>query len=293
MSRAPAVVANPAKLTDPERTRADVTTALHEVGMARPHWFETTEDDPGTGQARAAAEAGADVVLALGGDGTVRACAAGLAGGDVPLALLPAGTGNLLARNLGLPTGLVDAVRVAATGRRIVMDLVDLDGELYTVMGGCGFDAAMFQATSERWKGAAGWAAYAWAALSTARRSEPVGLRLDVDGERHELVAAGVVVANVGRLTGGLQLVPHARPDDGLLHVAVLMPHSLGRWLGLGARMLLRRPPDGKHLRTFRGCDVRLEWDVPQPTEIDGELVHDRRTATFRIRPRALTVCVA
>ncbi len=73
------------------------------AGWAEPLWLGTTVDDPGAGMCAEAAEEKADLVIVCGGDGTVRVCAQALAGTDTPLALLPSGTGNLLARNLGIP----------------------------------------------------------------------------------------------------------------------------------------------------------------------------------------------
>ena len=96
-----AVVANPTKLSDAD---ADLVRArLTEAGYPEPLWLETTAEDPGRAMTAEAVEAGVDLVLAAGGDGTIRMVAAGLAGTDVAMAILPAGTGNLLARNLDLP----------------------------------------------------------------------------------------------------------------------------------------------------------------------------------------------
>ena len=72
-------------------------------GWEPPLWLETTQDDPGVGMCEKAVADGCDVVFVCGGDGTVMAAVTAMAGGDVPLAILPAGTGNLLARNLDLP----------------------------------------------------------------------------------------------------------------------------------------------------------------------------------------------
>ena len=100
----------------------------HDAGQSTPQVVTTTADSPGTEQARAAVASGADVVLAWGGDGTVRAVADGLAGTSTALGILPAGTGNLLARNLGIPLDLDDAGAVAFGGaaRRIDVDLAFL-----------------------------------------------------------------------------------------------------------------------------------------------------------------------
>ena len=86
-------------------------------GWSEPLWLETTPEDTGRGQAEAAVAQHVDVVLASGGDGTVTACAEGVAGSGVPLAVLLAGTGNLLARNLGLPLAQDQALGSRWTAR--------------------------------------------------------------------------------------------------------------------------------------------------------------------------------
>src|SRR5699024_4436090 len=98
-----AFVVNPLKVADAAALRRRTAEIAADFGLPEPLWFETTPDDPGAGQTRAAVAAGASVVVAAGGDGTVRTVAEVLAGTRVPMALLPLGTGNLLARNLDLP----------------------------------------------------------------------------------------------------------------------------------------------------------------------------------------------
>jgi hypothetical protein len=110
------VVANPTKVEP--GTREAMAALCAELGWAEPLWLETTVEDPGIGQAKEAVAAGADVVLAAGGDGTVRSVAESLAGTGVALGLLPAGTGNLLARTLGTPLDLEGARPRRAHRRR-------------------------------------------------------------------------------------------------------------------------------------------------------------------------------
>ena len=118
-----AFVANPSK-PDVEMLRKEILAAVADGRMPEMLWLETTVAEPGVTQARQAVAAGADVVVAIGGDGTVRAVAAGLVGTGVPMGLLPLGTGNLLARNLDLPIGnLLGALEIALTGMDKTIDV--------------------------------------------------------------------------------------------------------------------------------------------------------------------------
>ncbi|HEX2807821.1 MAG TPA: acylglycerol kinase family protein, partial [Kineosporiaceae bacterium] len=130
----PAVVANPTKMADIDGELAWLSRRCKELGWQRPLWYETRPDEPGVTSAREAVGAGAVAVLAYGGDGTVRAVATALERTGVCLGIVPAGTGNLLARNLGIPvTDLELAVDVALTGRQRSIDIgvieIDVSGE--------------------------------------------------------------------------------------------------------------------------------------------------------------------
>jgi YegS/Rv2252/BmrU family lipid kinase len=286
----PAIVRNPTKVDDPRRAAMEVEAAFAEHGLPAPRWYETTLDDPGQDQTRAAVEDGADVVIAQGGDGTVRACAAALAGGGVPLGLLPAGTGNLLARNLGIPRDLDGAVATLAAGCRRDVDLVELDGEPFVVMGGSGFDAQLFADTSDALKDSIGWGAYVVSGLRTLRRARAQDVLVEINGQQIRRRAVGVVVGNVGTLTGGIELLPDAGAEDGRLHVALLTPVTARHWAGLAARLLLRRDPHPVQMTVLRGRDATITWAREVPVEIDGDLVEPRRRLTFRVRPGRISV---
>jgi diacylglycerol kinase family enzyme len=286
-----AIVVNPSKVVDLDALRKQLCDALADAGWPEPLWFETTPEDPGCGQARAAVTAGVEVLFACGGDGTVMACAGELAGSGVALAVLPSGTGNLLAANLALPSGVIEAVAVATAGDRLRIDVGQLDGRCFTVMAGMGFDAHMLDNTSDQLKARLGWPAYVVGALRHLR-DRPMRVRVRLDRQRTlTRRARSVLVANVGRLQGGIPLLPDALPDDGELDVAVLTPHTLSHWVALSWGVLRRRPRPPR-IETFRARRVEVISDRMQPREIDGDVIEPGRRLIATIRPDALTVCV-
>jgi diacylglycerol kinase family enzyme len=292
-NRAPksAVVVNPAKIQDVAALRATVDGALSRAGWPAPQWFETTPDDPGRGQARAAIESGAEVVFVCGGDGTVMSAVSALAGTDASLAILPAGTGNLLAANLGLSTDLAAGLEVAVEGGLRRLDVGVVDGQHFAVMAGMGFDAHMLDATSERAKARIGWPAYV---IGGARHllDRPMRVTVRIDGGASMRRAARtVLIANVGRLQGGVRLLLNAAPDDGVLDIAILTPRTLRNWLSL-AWAVLRRKERVPSMEVFRGAKVEVISDRPQPRQLDGDPIEADRQLLAEIRPDALWLCV-
>lgn len=302
------VVVNPTKV-DVDEVRSTLAEAAAAAGVPEPVLVETTEDDPGFGQTRAALEEGATLVCALGGDGTVRAVAQVLVGTGVPLGLLPGGTGNLLARNVGGGVDpLEDAAETAFAGRDRSIDVgwlvVDPTPEqrhglpepaenvhCFTVMAGVGFDAQMMADAPEGVKERVGWAAYV-ASGGRHLTDPPFTVDLVVDGEpTGASKARTVVVGNCGELTGGMMLLPDALFDDGRLDVATVSPESLTQWIGVAARVLANRD-DGPALERVSGRDITLKVDPPQLCEVDGDVLTEASTIRFVMQPSSLVVRV-
>jgi YegS/Rv2252/BmrU family lipid kinase len=270
--------------------RRDTQQALQGAGLDV-LWLETTPEDPGQGLARSAVDEGVDLVIAQGGDGTVMACVTGLAGTDVPLAVLPGGTGNLLATNFDIPSDLQDAVEIALEGDRVRLDVAAMDDDRFVVMGGIGFDAAMLRDADPDLKEHLGAVAYVLSGFRhLRRRATRYRLRLD-DRPPIDRVGQGVLIGNLGRLQGGLPIMPDARPDDGLLDVAVLETRTVLDWLTLAVRVLLRRRKDPQ-LELFQARRVEVSCDRPQPVERDGDLADARDHLVVEVVPAALSLCV-
>lgn len=267
----------------------------HEAGVAAPHVVSTTAEQTGEAQAREAVAAGADVVLSWGGDGTVRAVASGLVGSDVPLGIIPAGTGNLLARNLRIPLDLGEAAHVALAGHDRRIDVVELGlgggVAISTVIAGMGLDADLIDAP-EQLKEVLGPAAYvanvAKLAQSDAMR---VGVAMD-GGQPRWFKARSVLVANVGGLIAGLDVAPEADADDGQLRVVVLPLDSPLDWARTGVRMVTRRKVSDSSRTVLTGRSAWIVTHFPMRRQIDGDVIADGRSLQARVRPGALLVRV-
>ncbi len=273
-----AVVLNPSKVEDPGQFRSIVTGMAADAGWTAPTWHYTTVEDSGTGMAHDAAVDGADLVLVCGGDGTVREVCAELAGTGIPVGIIPAGTGNLLARNLEIPLYLRAAVDVALTGQDRAIDLVEVSGDHledthFMVMAGMGLDAAMMEGVNEDIKKKVGWPAYV---LSGAKALMFPPERIDIsvdDGEFTRHRARTVVVGNVGFLQAGMPLLPDAAIDDGLLDVVVLHPRRFLSWIPLALRVLTKRRRTDETINRMTGRTVVLRAHGDVPRQLDGDTV--------------------
>jgi diacylglycerol kinase (ATP) len=269
----------------------DTLRSAFEATGVETKWLSTTEDDPGTGQGAEAAAGGSATVVACGGDGTVRAVLQGVAGHDVPMGIVPLGTGNLLASNLGLPSG-VDAVPTAVTGAPKLMDLGVVNDERFAVMAGVGFDATMIGETSSSLKRKVGPLAYV---LTAARnlgslRSKVFRVTVTVDDTTWRGRSALVLVGNCGTVTGGLEVFPDAVPDDGILDVAILSARGPRQWMSVLWRLLRHRSQRPDLVHRMRGTNVHVRLDRAVEYELDGEVRPATTDLHFTIEPAALSV---
>jgi diacylglycerol kinase (ATP) len=297
-----ALILNPSK-SQAAHARGLVEQACADAGWEPPLVLETTVEDPGTGQAEQALDAGADVVIAAGGDGTVRAVAQALAHKPASLGLLPLGTGNLLVRNLGLPYhDVAGCVRFALNGyeRRIDMAGIWLRNDHtgatsehpFLVMGGVGFDASVMADTKQDLKAKFGWLAYSEAGVRhLPGRRRRISISLD-GGQPQSRKVRSLLVANCGKLPAGVDFVPDAVIDDGFLDVVVLSPRSLIGWTWMAAKILLRHRGAIPVISYYRAREITVWSAEPIATQLDGDPSGSITSLTARIDPHALMVRV-
>ncbi|TDD41763.1 diacylglycerol kinase [Kribbella antibiotica] len=292
-----AVIVNPIKVGDGVAFRRKVTRSLELRGFDDPLWLETREDDSGNAMAKRAIEYESDLVLVAGGDGTVRVVCAALAHTGIPVGVIPAGTGNLLARNLHIPLDLDDALERILEGRDRRIDLVSvfgdgLDKDRFAVMAGLGLDAAIISQAPPVLKAQIGWPAYL---VSTARNiNHPsVRVRITFDDEfTIERRVRTVVIGNVGMLQANIPLLPDARPDDGLIDVVVIAPRRVTQWPIVVWRLMTRTNRADMYLERFTGRKVSITAAVDVERQLDGDPIGPGRSLTAEIEPGALVARV-
>jgi YegS/Rv2252/BmrU family lipid kinase len=292
-----ALVLNPTKVADPKALVDQLAALLAEHGWPEPKVFQTEESDPGRGMAERAVAEGAEIVIAAGGDGTVASVVSGLVGTEAALAILPAGTGNLLARNLELPMATDEVLAAVVGGRNTTMDVGEVlagpgVGLSFAVMAGMGFDAAIMDDAPEKLKGAVGWPAYVVSALGHLA-DEPFEVTIILDGgEPLVRTARTVLVANVATLQGGLDLAPDAGVTDGRLDVVVISPQNVIDWLRLGARLAFGWDREDQLLERFQAKRVEVLTPEPQMCQIDGDPLEPAHELVAEVRPRSLKLRV-
>ena len=295
--RRAAVIFNPAKVTDWITFRRHVEYELKSRGWDRALWFETTSEDHGRTMTEQAVREKVDLVLGAGGDGTIRVICSGLAHTGIPFGLIPAGTGNLLARNIGIPLDEVAALDVAFDGVDKALDLVrlqldDQPPDHFAVMAGIGLDAVIMERADPKMKKAVGSAAYFVSAAQNANHPAMHATIAVDDQPPIKRRAHLIVVGNVGFLMANIQLIPGARADDGMLDVLIASPRTLSDWIRLTTRVLTRRKQPDDQLDRLTGHKVTITVEERDHVQLDGDTVGECNTLTAEVVPGALQLRV-
>ena len=295
-----AVVYNPSKPAA-EQACPLVAQACAIFGLAEPKFYSTAPKDSGLAATQQAIDDGAQLIVVAGGDGTVRAAAKMLVNTDVHMGIIPTGTGNLLARNLNLPLNDVHAcISIAFNGRVrpvdvVSLDVVHADGSLdnmvSVVIAGAGYDAQIMHSASDRLKAAAGWLAYTEAGVRHLRGKRHTVLVSTDGGEPKRYRVRSAMVANCGYLTGGLNMLPDAVMDDGLLDVTLLDPRHLVDWIQVASAALTAKRKSPR-VTTVQARTCKLVFDEPLVAQVDGDPISKVKEVQAQTIPLSLRVRV-
>jgi len=271
----------------------ELRRVLEAAGVADPFWCEVPKSRKAPAQVRRALDEGAELIVAWGGDGMVQRCVDVLAGSEVALAIIPAGTANLFATNLGIPSDIEGAVAVGLHGARRRVDLGRFNGERFAVMAGAGFDAAMIRDAGEGGlKERLGRVAYVWTG-SENLRSKPFRADIEVDGANwYKGKASCILFGNVGKLVGGVEAFEDARPDDGKLELGIVTAEGLLEWGRMIARAAVGPVDKSPLAQTTKARSVKVKLNRKVLYELDGGDRTKVKTFKVKVEPSAVTVCV-
>lgn len=240
---------------------------------------------------------GAKCLVASGGDGTVSACASAMIGtDDVALGIIPRGTGNSIARSLGIPAELEAACATVLGGNVRCIDTARACDRTMVLMACVGLHANAITETDDAAKQAFGKLAYAWKGLTLAASATPFEILLGADETAAKIEASAVTIANLAPPTTPLaQGAGELVPDDGLLDVTIVAISGLAETLVTGAHLVTRAlaglPAERDNVAHFRTSRIRVQTAEPMTVMVDGE---DVGTTPFEVVcvPSSLRVLV-
>jgi YegS/Rv2252/BmrU family lipid kinase len=288
------VVLNPvAGTTDPEQLERRIVRQFESAGWTLEiHRTEPQEEISRV--VRQAAESRLDMVVAAGGDGTVSEVADGLVGTDVPLGLIPAGTGNVLARDLDIPLMSARAIRLLVGPHKMrSIDALKMGDRHFFLNISIGTSAAAMHDTERNEKRQFGFLAYIWTGIQKLLGVQPAHFTLEVDGRTHRADASDVIIAN-SAIIGfpALRLGEEISMDDGKMGICIIRARTAWDYLRLMGNALLGRPQRGPRYHCLTATErVTVSSEPSLPVQGDGDPIgHGSLDVTMT--PKALQVIV-
>jgi len=229
----------------------------------------------------------ADRVVAVGGDGTLKLVAECLLNSETPIGIIPAGSANGMAKELGIPQELAEALNLLETGRLQKIHVVKLNDEICIHLSDLGFNAYLvkkFDTLPER--GMWGYAKATWHALWNHKRMD---VELKIEGETIRSKAAMVAIANATMYGSGLKINPDGKLDDGLFEIVLVKDYS---YLEILKIWITRLPFNPKKIEVFQTATVKISSKHKAHFQVDGEYVGKVNTVEAKILPAAITVVI-
>ena len=240
--------------------------------------------------AQDAVSRGADIIVASGGDGTVNEVACALVNTGIPMGILPAGSGNGLARCLGISMRYALALRTIIRGNTKLMDVATVNDMLYTSIAGIGFDAHVAQKFAD--SSIRGMISYMQIVLNEFSAYKPVTYNLTIDGMSIEKQALMVIFANSNQFGFNTRIAPEAKVDDGLLDICVIKKMPVSQLLNVSYHLLMGTPGKTNYAEYYTGKNIRIDNVSDSLMNIDGEPKIVESPINISIKPLSLCVIV-
>lgn len=226
--------------------------------------------------------------VAVGGDGTVNAVAAALVDTQVVLGIVPVGSGNGLARSLGMSMQVDKALREIAMGKSTWIDSGLVNSRAFFCTSGTGFDAhigALFASSVKR-----GLGAYIGIIIRELFRYKAREYQIEMNGRSFRRKAFLVTVANAGQYGNDFYIAPQASLHDGIFHLVVLKPFNPLTAIGLLIKVLSGKAHQSRYIETFTANKIKLTRSGMETIHLDGEPFDEKEELHFELLPRSLKV---
>lgn len=227
----------------------------------------------------------ADRVVAVGGDGTLKLVAECLLHTETPIGIIPAGSANGMAKELGIPTDIDQALAILDEGHLQKIHVVKLNDEICIHLSDLGFNAYLvkkFDTLPQR--GMLGYAKATWHALWNHKRMD---VQLKLKNETITSKAAMVAIANATMYGTGLKINPDGKLDDDLFEVVLVKDYS---YLEILKIWITKLPFNPKKIEVFQTAEVKISSKHKAHFQIDGEYIGKVNTVEAKILPAAITV---
>lgn len=233
---------------------------------------------------------GFDAVVAIGGDGTANEVASALLHSPVVMGLIPIGSGNGLARGLGIPVSVRRATDLLLNGQVRCIDAGVIAHRNFFVTSGMGFDALIGKLFDDR--SLRGPLPYFYIGVREFFLYQPEVFTLQFDGRTLRMPALLVTIANIPQWGNSVIVAPNAQPDDGLLDVCII--HHVNFWTALYhfPKLFTGKIDRIRHYERYRTTAVKIIRQKPGPFHVDGEPHEGSGTLEVTVQPKALRIIV-
>lgn len=210
-----------------------------------------------------------DIIVAVGGDGTVNEIASAIVGSNTALAIIPYGSGNGLARFLGIPMNPNQAIQALVKGHAESIDSGTVNGQPFFNMAGMGFDAHISEVFSHGKK--RGFISYIKSSIQEIATYNEQEYHIEIDGKVYERNAFMLSIANSSQYGNNAHISPNASVQDGLLDVCLIRKFPLWRFPEMGIRMLTKTSESTSYVEIIRGKQINVTRKTEGPIHLDGE----------------------
>ena len=231
-----------------------------------------------------------DVVVAVGGDGTVNEISSAIVGSSTALGVVPFGSGNGLARFLGIPMNTAESIKALNAFKTETIDSGQMNGLPFFNMAGMGFDAHIAEVFSHGKK--RGFLTYIKSTMQEIMNYKSQEYRIEIDGNIYEREAFIISIANSSQWGNDVHISPKASVQDGLLDVCVIQKFPVWRLPEIGARLMLKTIEASKFIEIIRGKDIKITRQSAGPIHLDGEPQVMDTNIHINIIPGSLKVIV-